>query len=165
MSPPVPDAALPQVPPDEQPLDAVLRPAHHAWIREVEVFLQPAETGEADFWTRLGAVRYLSDDFRERYHLEGRLLDELRVFLAPEIMQRLAHQGDRVRRERLALDRIGRRRGTAEEVALGVRRLLDQLRTWLAEIEAAVAGLRTGDLPDDSLTVLAHLQAFGAPRP
>jgi hypothetical protein len=36
----------------EEPLDAVLRPIHNAWIEEVRRFLDPAREPGADFWAR-----------------------------------------------------------------------------------------------------------------
>jgi hypothetical protein len=146
----------------DQPLDAVLRPMHDAWVREAEAFLHPAESTEADFWTRWGAVRYLSDDFRGHYRLERRLLEELRAFLPPEVSDRLARQSERVALEQLELDRLGRRRGTGEEVAGRTRSLLEQLRLWLAEIEGAVTGIYPGDLPEQATSLLALLQGTAA---
>ncbi|HET7471382.1 MAG TPA: hypothetical protein VFJ81_16990, partial [Gemmatimonadales bacterium] len=136
-----------------------LRGVHDAWVHEARCFLEPAMEPTADFWTRWAAVRYLDDDFRDRYELERGLLAELRPFLGPLTAERLAREGDRLIRLRLELDRIGRRRGTAAEVAGGARALLDQLMRWLAEIEQGVAGLTRDTLAPEGESLLAHMEA------
>lgn len=143
----------------EQPLDRALRGVHDAWVHEARCFLEPAMEPAADFWTRWAAVRYLDDDFRDRYELERGLLAELRPFLGPLTAERLAREGDRLIRLRLEVDRIGRRRGTAAEVAGGARALLDQLMRWLAEIEQGVAGLTRDTLAPEGESLLAHMEA------
>jgi len=144
--------------PGEQPLDQVLRGVHDAWVREVRCFLEPAMEPAADFWTRWAAVRYLDDEFRDRYDLERALLAELRPFLAPEGAERLAREGDRVFQLRLELDRVGRRRGTAAEVADGARALLDQLVLWLTMIEQGVAGVKRDILAPEGEMLLVHME-------
>jgi hypothetical protein len=143
----------------EQPLDAALQPIHRAWVQQARRFLEPALAPHADFWTRWAAVRYLTDDFREQYRLERALLDELRPFLDAETASELVQGGDRVFRLRLELDRVGRRRGTADEMVVGTRRLLEQLVAWLAEIELAADGLTRDSLPSEAAELLAHLEA------
>lgn len=144
---------------DEQPLDTVLRPIHETWVRQARRFLDPTLEPGADFWTRWGAIRYLSDDFREWYGLERALVDELRPFVPPKTAERLVKEGDRLASRRLGLDRIGRRRGTADEMAAGTRELLEQLGLWLAEIELAAADVHRGELPTEGANLLAHLEA------
>jgi hypothetical protein len=145
--------------PGEQPLDQALRGVHEAWVQEARRFLDPAMESAADFWTRWAAVRYLDDEFRDRYDLERGLLAELRPFLAPVTAERLAREGDRVFQLRLELDRVGRRRGTAAEVADAARALLEQLVLWLAEIELGVDGLTRDMLAPEGGSLLAHLEA------
>jgi hypothetical protein len=143
----------------EEMLDAVLRPIHNTWVTETHRFLDPAIEPGADFWTRWAAVRYLSDDFRDRYRREQALVDQLRSFLSPVVSERLVREGDRLFRLRLELDRVGRRRGTAAEVATGTRDLVEQLGIWCAEIELAAAGLRCDSLPAGATDLIAHLEA------
>ena len=143
----------------DEPLDAVLRPIHNTWVEETRRFLDPAIEPGADVWPRWAAVRYLSDDFRDRYGRERALVDELRSFLRPDLAERLIREGDRLFRLRLELDRIGRRRGTATEVAAGTRDLLEQLAVWCAEIELAAASLTRDSLPAEAADLLAHLEA------
>jgi hypothetical protein len=151
--------ATTSVPRGEERLDAVLRPIHNTWVEETRRFLDPAIEPGADFWTRWAAVRYLSDDFRDRYRRERALVDELRPFLRLDVAERLMREGDRLFRLRLELDRIGRRRGTAAEVAAGTRDLLEQLGVWCAEIELAAAGLTRNALPAEAADLLAHLES------
>jgi hypothetical protein len=143
----------------EQPLDEALRGIHDAWVHETRRFLEPAMAPAADFWTRWAAVRYLDDDFREWYNLERGLLAELRPFVAPAVGERLAGEGDRVFQLRLELDRVGRRRGTADEVAAGARALLEQLVLWLTEVEQSAAGLTRDSLAPEGAGLLAHMEA------
>jgi hypothetical protein len=138
-------------PRSEEPLDTVLRSIHNAWIEETRRFLDPA--------IEAGAVRYLSDDFRSRYRRERALVDELRRFLRSDMAERLVREGDRLFRLRLELDRIGRRRGTAAEVAAGTLDLLEQLGVWCTKIELAAAGLTRDALPAEASDLLAHLEA------
>ena len=143
----------------DEPLDAVLQPIHNTWIEETRRFLEPAIEPGADFWTRWAAVRYLSDDFRNRYRRERALVDELCPYLRMDVAERLIREGDRLFRLRLELDRLGRRRGTAAEVAAGTRDLLEQLGVWCTEIELAAAGLTRDVLPAEATTLLAQLEA------
>jgi len=150
---------LSPTPRGEQPLDAALQPIHRVWVEQARRFLGPALAPHADFWTRWAAVRYLTDDFREHYRLERALLDELRPFLDADTAERLVQGGDRVFQLRLELDRVGRRRGTADDVAAGTRRLLEQLVVWLAGIELAAGGLTRDSLPSEAAELLGHLEA------
>ena len=144
---------------NEQPLDTVLRPIHAVWVREARRFLDPSLDPAADFWTRWGAIRYLSDHFRAQYRLERALVDELRSFVPPDAAERLVREGDLLARRHLELDRIGRRRGTAEEMAVGTRGLLEQLGLWLAGIELAATDIHYGELPAEAADLLTHLEA------
>lgn len=145
--------------PGERSLEGVLRPIHNAWLREARRFLEPVLEPGADFWTRWAGVRYLADDFRERYRRERALVDELRPFIGPASAERLQRTGDRLIRLRLEVDRIGRRRGTADQAAVATRDLLAQLAAWCAEIERATASLTCGILPPEATDLLAHLEA------
>lgn len=151
--------ATTSLPRSEEPLDAVLRSIHNTWVEETRRFLEPAIEPGADFWTRWGAIRYLSDDFRARYRLERGFVDELRPFLRLDVAERLVREGDRLFGLRLELDRIGRRRGTAAEVAAVTRDLLEQLGVWCAEIELAAAGVTRDALPVGAADLLGHLEA------
>jgi hypothetical protein len=141
-----------------EPLDFVLRPIHNAAVAEARRFLEPALEPNVDFWTRWAAVRFICDDFQERYRRERALVDEIRPFLLPEVSERLAREGDGVYRLRRELDRIGRRRATAAEFAAAVRDLLEQLVLWYAEIELAASGITRDVLPKGT-DLIGHLEA------
>src|SRR5580765_1552658 len=134
----------------EQPLDAELRLTHAGWLEHVRRQLAPALDPGADFWTRWAAVRYLNDEFLNRFQWELVLVDELKPFLAADASERLRLEGARLARLRLEVDRIGRRRGTAAEMAAATRAFLDQLALWCAEIDACARGIPwealTGDV-------------------
>jgi hypothetical protein len=143
----------------EEPLETALRPVHEAWLEEAQHLLLPALEENADFWTRWAAVRYLSDEFQERYRLERAFADELRPLIRPASAQRLDQEGDRVRQLRLELDRMGRRRGTAAEFAGATRRLLEQLGLWCAEEELAARRITRDTLSQEGARLLRRLEA------
>jgi hypothetical protein len=149
----------------EQPLAAALRPIHEGWLEDVRRHLDPALSPSAEFWTRWAAVRYLNDDFLTRFEWERALVDELRVFLVEDASERLRQEGARLARLRLEVDRIGRRRGTAAEVATASRDFLEQLGLWCAEIEAAAGKIPRGSLTMEGETLLAHLETAEQLRP
>jgi hypothetical protein len=115
-------------------IDRALEEAHDRWVQQAGQFLMPAAEG-GEFWDRWAAVRYLADQFVERYSRERAFTEELHPFLTPHESERIRYEAERVARLRLELDRLGRRRGTAPEVAAAARELLDHLRLWCTEIE------------------------------
>ena len=151
--------------PGEQPLEAALRPIHEGWLEDARRYLDPALNPGAEFWTRWAAVRYLNDEFLDQFEWERALVDELRVFLAEDACERLRQAGARLARLRLEVDRIGRRRGTAAEVAATSRDLLEQLALWCAEIEAAAGAIPRESLTMEGATLLAHLETAERIRP
>lgn len=152
-------ASVTSSPARDQPLEEALRPVHNAWIAEARRFLEPALEPGADFWTRWSAVRYLDDEFREQYRRERALVEELHSFLPPVEVVRLMHGADRIFQLRLALDRVGRRRGTSPEVAAATRDLLTQMGVWCAEIELAAAGLTRESLTPEGAALLEQLES------
>jgi hypothetical protein len=158
LHPPLPFSAAP-----DRPLTGALRPVHERWIAEARRFLEPAMAPGADFWTRWAAVRYLADEFRERVGLERALVVELRPFIRPDLMEHLVREGNTLATLRLELDRLGRRRGTAAEMAAGTQALLRQLAIWLAEVEIAAADVSRDGLPREAEELVAHLEADQAP--
>ena len=143
--------------PVDQPLEAALRPTHAAWLKEAHRFLDPALNIPAESWTRWAAVRYLNDEFLDRFRWELALVDELHPFLTAETSERLRCERARLARLRLEVDRIGRRRGTAAEVAGAARDLLEQLALWCTEIEAAAGGIPSETLTGEAAAFLVHL--------
>lgn len=151
--------------PGEEPLDAVLRPIHEGWLEDARRHLEPVLDSGAEFWNRWAAVRYLNDAFLDRFEWERALVDELRAFLPEEAAERLRQAGARLARLRLEVDRIGRRRGTAAEVAAASGDLLEQLAPWCAEIEAAAGAIPRQALTREGATLLAHLETAEQSRP
>jgi hypothetical protein len=160
----VPLTVPPSAAPNERPLDTVLRPIHEAWLEEARRFLAPSIEPGADFWTRWGAIRYLSDQFGACYRLERAMVDELRRVVPAETADRLAQEGDLLVRRRLELDRIGRRRGTAEDMAVGTQGLLEQLGHWLQEIELAAASVSWHEPPAAAAALLRHFETNRPPE-
>ena len=118
-----------------------LRGFHRLWIAETRRALQPALRTQADFLARWAAVRYLSEDFRERFWIERRLVEQLRTRLPGPVATWLAAQGEQVYSVHLELDRTGRRRGAAPEFAALAEALLNGLGRWLRDIERAAADM------------------------
>ena len=144
--------------PIDVPLEAALRPIHVGWLEEAHRFLDPALNPRAEFWTRWAAVRYLNDEFLARFRWELALVDELHPFLTADTSERLRCERARLARLRLEIDRIGRRRGTAAEMAAATRGLLEQLALWCAEIEAAAGAIPREALTGEAAAFLVHLE-------
>ena len=68
----------------------VLATVHETWMEQVATNLAPALSDEADFWSRWAVVRFLSDQFGDRFHLECALLDELDPLLPVQVTGTLA---------------------------------------------------------------------------
>ena len=143
----------------DESVETVLHHIHDVWLANTRRFLGPTLEPHTDQWTRWGAVRYLADDFQDQYQWERALLGELRPFLFPATATQLTHQADRIARLHLELDRIGRRRGTAEEFAGGARYLMEQHALWCAELELAGRSIAVESLTPEAVRILNHLQA------
>jgi hypothetical protein len=141
-------------------LESTLRAAHEVWINEASSYLMPVIAPEAGFWERWTAVRYLADQFQAQFERERALLDELRPFLPPEVVERLNDLARRLAERQQQLDRIGRRRGTARTVAVAARALLQDLKTWCAELEATAGRLSRDLLPESATRLLADLELY-----
>jgi hypothetical protein len=137
-----------------------LRTAHETWIRETDSFLAPVIVPGAPFWDRWTAVRYMADQFLGQYRRELALVNELRPFLPAQTSESLVRDGKRIGELLAELDRVGRRRGTARSVANSARRLLDSLRLWCADIEAAAWRIPRDVLPEEGARVVAALERY-----
>jgi hypothetical protein len=146
----------------DETLSAMLSPAHDVWIEEARQFILPATFADTPFWERWSAVRYLNDQFLERFNAERMLLAELGPFVTTRETELFAVGGERVAELRLALDRVGRRRGTAVEFAIFAAAFLKALELWCAEIELATAYVQSDALPAEARRILGHLVT--APR-
>ena len=143
-------------------LAPVLRAAHKSWIRATTLYLWPVFVQEAPFWERWTAVRYMADEFLRQFRLERAFVDELRPFLPPDTAASLARDGERIGRLQRELDRVGRRRGTAHTVSVLSRRLLQLLRSWCADIEAAAGRIPRGLLPPEGNRLVADLELYAS---
>ncbi len=143
----------------DETVSARLSTTHDEWINEARQFLLPATAADAPFWDRWSAVRYLNDQYMDRYRAEQELVAELRPFIPVREHEMLTGGGERLVRLWLALDRVGRRRGTALEFARATSDLLKALELWCAEIEHAGSRVETDALPPEARRLLDHLVA------
>ena len=143
----------------EGTVDVALSPAHDAWVEEVRSCLVPATEPGAPFWDRWSTVRYLDDRFTDRFRMESALLDALTPHVTPIEMAKLRAGAEQVALLRLALDRIGRRRGTAAEFTAKTAEFLQALELWCAEIEFATHRVEVAALPAEGDRILASLHA------
>lgn len=143
---------------DTPAVTTTLSLVHDQWMERIARLLAPAMSPRATFWERWGAVRFLSDQFEDRFRLEAELAENLGELLTPSVRVRLRGARVALERSRGDLMAVGRRRGTGAQVALLARRFLDQARRWCATLELATAGLDAGDLPVESRTLLARLR-------
>lgn len=145
---------------DDDVLAPVLQAAHETWIRKTNRFLLPVSRGEAPFWDRWTAVRYLSDQFMGQFRREQALLDTLRPFLHHDIAERLTRDGERILRLQGELDRVGRRRATAHTVSHVSGELLRLLPSWCADIEEAAGRIPRDLLPEEGNRVIAEFELY-----
>lgn len=146
---------------EDKPLASLLRTAHEIWIRETALFLSSAIKENAGFWERWTAVRYLADQFQRPFLRERALVNEMRPFLPAETGDRLSGQGERIAQLGQALDKVGRRRGTARTVAVASREFLQMLRQWCSDIEVAAEQVARDDLPQEGARLVAELETYG----
>ncbi len=145
---------------EQQSLGPVLRRAHEIWVEHTDGFMTPVIAREASFWPRWTAVRFLADEFAAQLRRECALLEELRAFLPGGVPDQLLQEGERISQLQRHLDRIGRRRGTAQTVSVASRQLLDSLRGWCANIEAAVWEVDPSALPEEARQAVDGIQAY-----
>lgn len=129
----------------QQTLAPILARVHDRWMAEADVALDPITDPQATFFQRWTAVRYLWDQFAERFQLEQDLVEQLHPFIPAEIRARLTMQIDRVNRLQQEMDRLAHQRGVARELARTARALLEALRLWYAEIEFVAGDIRQED--------------------
>jgi hypothetical protein len=139
-------------------LEALLAPIHDRWIEQVGRVLAPAIVPRANFWERWGAVRYLIDQFEDRFRLECALVDSLAAGLSRTAIVRLGIIRARLERTRTNLIALGRRRGTAFVVSAFAQEIFEQAKLWCAELEFATKDLGLEDLSSSSQDMLDHLK-------
>jgi hypothetical protein len=142
----------------EDMLETVLSPIHDRWIEQVDQLLAPAMEPQAGFWERWGAVRYLIDQFEDRFRLECALVDSLAGWLTRTEFVRLATIRAELEHTRTDLIALGRRRGTAVLVAAFARDVLKQAELWCAQLEFATRNLRQCELRPESKRLVEQLE-------
>ena len=147
---------------DGETLAPVLRATHEVWLRETNRFLLPIILREAPFWSRWTAVRYLADQFLGQFRREHALVNELRPFLPHDVADRLERDGEQIHRLQRKLDLVGRRRGSAHEMSAMARRLLQLLRYWCADIEAAAGAILRDNLAPEGRRLLLDLERYAS---
>jgi hypothetical protein len=134
-----------------------LAAVHEAWMEQVANITTPALSEEADFWSRWAVVRFLSDQFNDRFRLEGALLDALGSLVPDGATRTLAAARAALEHTVAELQIVGRRRATGLLTARLARRLIDQLALWCVEVELATDSIETADLPPEADRLLAGL--------
>ncbi|HEU5042402.1 MAG TPA: hypothetical protein VFT84_16360, partial [Gemmatimonadales bacterium] len=136
----------------------ILAQVHDQWVERIGELLAPATLQTSSFWDRWGAVRFLADQFEDRFRLECELAECLSGRLSPTCRARLAATRTGLDRTREALMEAGRRQGSAPQVVLLARRLLDQVRRWCVTLELAATGVDREDLSPRAREVLGRLR-------
>lgn len=136
----------------------VLAIVHEAWMEQVAAVLAPALSETADFWTRWSVVRFLNDQFNDRFRLECALLDALAPLVPDGAARTLAAARAGLERTMEELGIVGRRRATGLLTARLARRFIDQLALWCVEVELATGPIEAVDLPPGPERLLFNLQ-------
>jgi hypothetical protein len=140
----------------------VLATVHETWMEEVAANLAPALSEAADFWSRWAVVRFLSDQFGDRFRLECALLDELDPLLPVEVTGTLGSARAGLEHTMADLMITGRRRATGFLTARLTRRFIDQLALWCVEVELATDRIETAELSLEPRRLLTTLRAAHA---
>jgi hypothetical protein len=141
------------------PLAEVLGPIHERWIDEARRCLSPASRGRAGLWDYWGLVRYLDDQFLVQYHRERALVEEMQPYLPSDEVKRLRLGAFEISTLRREAGKWGRRPGAAVQMAAVVRRLLERLPLWCAEIELAATRISRLSLGPEGARLLRQMEA------
>jgi hypothetical protein len=147
-----------------RPVGEVLAILHDDWMKAVTSSLAPAADVRSDFWSRWGAVRFLGDEFGDRFRLECGFARTLERVLAPADVDRLEAIRHRVERTRAELMEVGRLPESGGPTAGLAQRLLDDVACWCAELEQVTRRILPAHLPPEARGMLARLRvahAFG----
>jgi hypothetical protein len=147
-----------------RPVGEVLAIVHDDWMKAVTSSLAPAADIRSDFWSRWGAVRFLADEFGDRFRLESGFARTLERVLSPADVDRLEAIRHRVERSRAELMEVGRLPESAAATAGLAQRLLDDIACWCAELEQVTRLLLPAQLTAEARGMLARLRvahAFG----
>jgi hypothetical protein len=141
---------------------SVLATVHEGWMKQVATFLSPALSEHADFWSRWAGVRFLGDQFRDRFRLECALVDALAPLMPDEAVGTLQAARAAVERAAEELMAAGRRRATRLLTARLARHFIDQLALWCVEVELATSRIWTTGLPRPATRLLRRLRLADA---
>jgi hypothetical protein len=122
----------------------VMAPLHDTWMTEAERALAPMTRSEAGFWERWAAVNYLENKFLDRVKLDSAFLSELHLVRNSELTGLLTTQLQSLLRLHREVQSLSRQCPPISDMAAAIRRLLEALRLWYAEIEFA-AGRIAGE--------------------
>ena len=136
----------------------VLATVHETWMEQVATNLAPALSEEADFWSRWTVVRFLSDQFRDRFRLECALLDGLDPLLPVEVTGTLGSARAGLEHTLADLMIAGRRRATGLLTARLTRRFIDQLALWCVEVELATDRINAAELSPEPRRLLNRMR-------
>lgn len=143
----------------------VLATVHEIWMEQVTTILVPALSEEADFWSRWAVVRFLSDQFGDRFRLESALVQALDPLLAEEVSRKLAAARAELERTVEELMIVGRRRAIEPLTARLTRRFMDKLALWCVEVELATDGIEVDELSPEPSRLLTSLRVTNALSP
>jgi hypothetical protein len=143
----------------------VLGTVHEIWMEQVADFLVPALSEKADFWSRWGGVRFLGDQFGDRFRLECALLEALDRLLPDGVSRKLAAARAELERTVEELMIVGRRRATGPLMARLTRRLMDKLALWCVEVELATGDIEVDELSPEPSRLLTGLRMASALSP
>jgi hypothetical protein len=143
----------------DETLEAVLAPAHDAWIEEARHLLGSATEPGAPEWERWPVVRWLNDRFLRRFLAERALMNELRPHLTVREDEMIGTGQDRVAQLRLVLDRLARRHGRVAEFATLSQGFVQALEMWCAESELALRRIHCRSLSRQARRLLEEVEA------
>ena len=143
----------------------MLGTVHEVWMEQVATFLVPALREEADFWSRWAVVRFLSDQFCDRFRLECALVEALDSLLPNGVGRKLAAARTELEHTVEELMIVGRRRATGPLAARLTRRFMDKLALWCVEVELATDGIEVDELAPEPSRLLASLRVTNALLP
>jgi hypothetical protein len=143
----------------------VLGAVHEIWMEQVATCLVPALSEEADFWSRWTAVRFLGDQFGDRFRLECALVEALGPLLPDGVGRKLAAARAELEHTLGELTIVGRRRATGPLTARLTRRLMDKLALWCVEVELATTDIEVEELSPEPSGLLTSLRVASALSP
>jgi hypothetical protein len=131
-------------------------------MRQVSSFIMPATDLDADFWSRWGAVRFLGDQFGDRFRLECAFAAALDGLVSPEAAKRITTTREEIERISDELMAAGRRRDGAARTAALARLLVEEVARWCVELELATAHVSPVAVPLAARRLLTRMRVAAA---